>query len=175
MLDLVALILLFPLIGTAVNGLAGKRMRKETVGYIACGAIGLSFLVSILVFCGLLLLPPEGRLFEKHLFVWIESGSFRSLAALQVDPLSTVMILTVSGVGFLIHVYSIGYMHHDKGYHRYFCYLNLFTFSMLLLVLSNNFLLMFIGWEAVGLCSYLLIGFWFEKNLPQMPRKRPLL
>ncbi|OOP57353.1 MAG: NADH-quinone oxidoreductase subunit L [Candidatus Brocadia carolinensis] len=164
MLDLVALILLFPLIGTAVNGLAGKRMRKETVGYIACGAIGLSFLVSILVFCGLLLLPPEGRLFEKHLFVWIESGSFRSLAALQVDPLSTVMILTVSGVGFLIHVYSIGYMHHDKGYHRYFCYLNLFTFSMLLLVLSNNFLLMFIGWEAVGLCSYLLIGFWFEKK-----------
>lgn len=164
MLNLVSLILLFPLIGSAINGLAGKRLRKETVGYLACGAVGLSFFVSILVFCGLLLLPPEERLFEKHLFTWIESGSFRSLAALQVDPLSTLMILTVSGVGFLIHIYSIGYMHHDKGYHRYFCYLNLFTFSMLLLVLSNNFLLMFIGWEAVGLCSYLLIGFWFEKK-----------
>lgn len=164
MLNLVALILLFPLIGSAINGLAGKRLHKETVGYLACGAIGLSFLVSILVFCGLLLLPPEERLFEKHLFCWIESGSFRSAAALQVDPLSALMILIVTGVGFLIHIYSIGYMHHDKGYHRYFCYLNLFTFSMLLLVLSNNFLLMFIGWEAVGLCSYLLIGFWFEKK-----------
>lgn len=164
MLNLVALILLFPLIGTAINGLIGKRLRKENVGYIACGAIGLSFLVSLLVFCGLLLLPPEERLFEKQLFCWIESGSFKSVVGLQVDPLSTLMILVVTGVGFLIHIYSIGYMHHDKGYHRYFCYLNLFTFSMLLLVLSNNFLLMFIGWEAVGLCSYLLIGFWFEKK-----------
>jgi len=164
MLNLVALILLFPLLGTAINGLAGKRLHKKTVGYIACGTIGLSFLVSILVFCGLLLLPPDERLFEKYLFRWIESGSFQSPAALQVDPLSALMILIVTGVGFLIHIYSIGYMHHDKGYHRYFCYLNLFTFSMLLLVLSNNFLLMFIGWEAVGLCSYLLIGFWFEKK-----------
>src|SRR3989339_616076 len=164
MLNLVALVLLFPLIGTAINGLIGKRLRKETVGYVACGAIGLSFLISILVFIGLLLLPPDARLFEKQLFTWIESGSFKSAAGLQVDPLSSLMILIVTGVGFLIHVYSIGYMHHDKGYHRYFCYLNLFTFSMLLLVLSNNFLLMFIGWEAVGLCSYLLIGFWFEKK-----------
>ena len=164
MLNLVALILLFPLIGTAINGLIGKNLRKETVGYVACGAIGLSFFVSILVFIGLLLLPPDARLFEKQLFSWIESGSFKSAAGLQVDPLSTIMILVVTGVGFLIHVYSIGYMHSDKGYHRYFCYLNLFTFSMLLLVLSNNFLLMFIGWEAVGLCSYLLIGFWFEKK-----------
>lgn len=164
MLNLVALILLFPLIGAAINGLIGKRLRKETVGYIACGAIGLSLFISILVFCGLLLLPPDERLFEKHLFSWIESGSFKSAAGLQVDPLSSLMILIVTGVGFLIHIYSIGYMHTDKGYHRYFCYLNLFTFSMLLLVLGNNFLLMFIGWEAVGLCSYLLIGFWFEKK-----------
>ena len=112
------------------------------------------FLISILVFIGLLLLPPDARLLKKQLFTWIESGSFKSAAGLQVDPLSSLMILIVTGVGFLIHIYSIGYMHHDKGYHRYFCYLNLFTFSMLLLVLSNNFLLMFIGWEAVGLCSY---------------------
>lgn len=164
MLNLVALILLFPLLGAAVNGLIGKRLQKEHVGYLACGVIGLSFLVSLLVFCGLLLLPPAERLFEKELFCWIESGSFKSVVGLQVDPLSTLMILVVTGVGFLIHIYSIGYMHQDKGYHRYFSYLNLFTFSMLLLVLSNNFLLMFIGWEAVGLCSYLLIGFWFEKK-----------
>ncbi len=164
MLNLVALILLFPLMGTAINGLIGKRLGKTSVGYVACGAIGMSFFVSILVFCGLLQLPPEGRLFEKHLFCWIESGSFKAAAGLQVDPLSALMILIVTGVGFLIHIYSVGYMHHDKGYHRYFCYLNLFTFSMLLLVLGNNFLLMFIGWEAVGLCSYLLIGFWFEKK-----------
>ncbi len=164
MLNLVALILLFPVVGAAMNGLIGKRLRKETVGYIACGAIGLSFFISILVFCGLLQLPPDERLFEKQLFSWIESGSFKSAAGFQVDPLSALMILVVTGVGFLIHIYSIGYMHHDKGYHRYFCYLNLFTFSMLVLVLGNNFLLMFVGWEAVGLCSYLLIGFWFEKK-----------
>jgi len=164
MLDLVGLILLFPVAGCAINGLIGKYLKKETVGYIACGAIGLSFFISILVFCGLLLLPAEERLFEKQLFQWIESGAFQAAAGLQVDPLSAIMILVVSGVGFLIHIYSIGYMHDDKGYHRYFCYLNLFTFSMLLLVLSNNFLLMFVGWEAVGLCSYLLIGFWFEKK-----------
>ncbi|MBF8276316.1 MAG: nuoL 1 [Candidatus Brocadiaceae bacterium] len=164
MLNLISLVLLFPLIGTAINGLIGKKLRKETVGYIACGAIGMSFFVAILVFFGLLQLPPESRVFEKQLFNWIESGSFKAAAGLQVDPLSSLMILIITGVGFLIHIYSIGYMHHDKGYHRYFCYLNLFTFSMLLLVLGNNFLLMFIGWEAVGLCSYLLIGFWFEKK-----------
>jgi NADH-quinone oxidoreductase subunit L len=164
MLNTVVLVLLFPLIGTIINGLIGKNLRKETVGYIACGAVGLSFLFSIVVFFGLLRLPPDARLFEKTLFSWIESGSFKAAFALQVDPLSSLMILIVTGVGFLIHIYSIGYMHNDKGYHRYFCYLNLFTFSMLLLVLGNNFLLMFIGWEAVGLCSYLLIGFWFEKK-----------
>ena len=164
MLNLISLVLLFPIIGTAINGLFGKKLRKETVGYIACGAIGMSFFVSILVFFDLLQLPPESRIFEKQLFNWIESGSFKAAAGLQVDPLSSLMILIITGVGFLIHIYSIGYMHHDKGYHRYFCYLNLFTFSMLLLVLGNNFLLMFIGWEAVGLCSYLLIGFWFEKK-----------
>lgn len=164
MFNLVVLVLLFPLLGAAVNGLIGKRLRKETVGYIACGAIGLAFVVSVLIFCKLLSLSPDERLFEKQLFSWIESGSFQSALGLQIDPLSTLMILIVTGVGLLIHIYSIGYMHEDKSFHRYFCYLNLFTFSMLLLVLGNNFLLMFVGWEAVGLSSYLLIGFWFEKK-----------
>ncbi len=164
MFNLVVLVLLFPLLGATINGLIGKRLRKDTVGYIGCGAIGLAFFISVLVFCKLLSLPPDERIFEKHLFSWIESGSFQSALGLQIDPLSTLMILIVTGVGLLIHIYSIGYMHEDKGFHRYFCYLNLFTFSMLLLVLGNNFLLMFVGWEAVGLSSYLLIGFWFEKK-----------
>ncbi len=163
-MDLIGYVLLFPIIGTIINGLMGKRLSKSIVGFVGCAAIGLSFLVSILVFIDLLKLSPEHRLFEKEFFTWIGSGAFVAIAGLQVDPLSTVMILVVSGVGFLIHVYSIGYMHDDEGYHRYFTYLNLFTFSMLLLVLANNFLLMFIGWEGVGLCSYLLIGYWFEKK-----------
>ena len=163
-MDLIGYVLLFPIIGTIINGLFGKKLNTSLVGIIACTAIGLSFLVSILVFIDLLKLPPESRLFEKEYFLWIGSGTFKAIAGLQVDPLSTVMILVVSGVGFLIHVYSIGYMHGDDGYYRYFTYLNLFTFAMLLLVLANNFLLMFIGWEGVGLCSYLLIGYWFEKK-----------
>jgi NADH-quinone oxidoreductase subunit L len=175
MLDFVALILLFPLIGTAINGCIGKRLKKEAVGYIACGSVGLSFLVAVLVFCNLLHFSPHERLFEKQLFNWIESGSFKAAASLQIDPLSILMTLIITGVGLLIHIYSIGYMHEDKGYHRYFCYLNLFTFSMLLLVLGNNFLLMFIGWEAVGLSSYLLIGFWFEKKSASNAAKKAFI
>ena len=163
-LNLIGYVLLFPVIGTIINGLLGKRLNKSIVGFVACASVGLSFLVSILVFIDILKLAPEHRLFEKELFTWISSGAFKAVAGLQVDPLSTVMILVVSGVGFLIHVYSIGYMHDDEGFNRYFTYLNLFIFSMLLLVLANNFLLMFIGWEGVGLCSYLLIGYWFEKK-----------
>ena len=163
-LDLIGLVLIFPLIGTIINGLLGKRLNKSIVGFIGCAAIGLSFLVAVFVFLDLIKLSPDHRVFEKEYFTWIGSGAFEAIAGLQVDPLSVVMILVVSGVGFLIHVYSVGYMHDDDGYYRYFTYLNLFTFSMLLLVLANNFLLMFIGWEGVGLCSYLLIGYWFEKK-----------
>ncbi|MFV1951345.1 MAG: NADH-quinone oxidoreductase subunit L [Nitrospinota bacterium] len=164
MLNYIWLIPLFPLIGFLINGFFGKRISKNAVGYIACGAVGLSFIVAVLSFISLLQLTPEHRVFEKILYTWIDSGSFRAEAGFQLDPLSAIMILVVSGVGFVIHIYSTGYMHDDEGYPRYFSYLNLFTFSMLLLVLANNFLLMFIGWEGVGLCSYLLIGFWFEKK-----------
>lgn len=163
-LDLIGYVLLFPIIGTIINGLLGKKLSKTVVGFIGCTAIGLAFIVSFFVFVDILRLSPEHRVFEKEYFTWIGSGAFNAIAGLQVDPLSVVMILVVSGVGFLIHVYSVGYMHDDEGFYRYFTYLNLFTFSMLLLVLANNFLLMFIGWEGVGLCSYLLIGFWFEKK-----------
>ncbi|MBP1700861.1 MAG: nuoL 1, partial [Deltaproteobacteria bacterium] len=127
-------------------------------------AIGLSFLTSILIFFELIGRPPAERLFEKVIFDWVVSGSFQTVIGYQIDPLSILMALVVTGVSFFIHIYSVGYMHDDPGYTRYFTYLNLFVFMMLNLILANNFLLMFVGWEGVGLCSYLLIGFWYEKD-----------
>jgi NADH-quinone oxidoreductase subunit L len=164
MLDIVWLVLFFPLLGVVVNGLFGRLLKKKVIDIVSCGAVGASFLFSLAVFYHLLKLPAKERVFEKVLFPWIVSGDFKSFVALLIDPLSSVMILMVSGVSFLIHIYSAGYMAGDRGYSRYFAYLNLFTFSMLLLILANNYLLMYIGWEAVGLCSYLLIGFWYEKK-----------
>ncbi len=164
MLNYIYLIPLLPLIGAIINGLFGYRIGKSRVGFWACGSTGLSFAVAVFAFLDLLSLAPEHRIFEQVLFTWISSGDFVVEAGLQVDPLSGVMMLIVTGVGFLIHIYSIGYMGHEYGYPRYFSYLNLFMFSMLILVLGNNFLLMFIGWEGVGLCSYLLIGYYYEKQ-----------
>ena len=165
MFDKVWLIPLFPLIGFLINGLFGKKIKNESViGGIGTLMIFLSFLVS----CGILMqmigLPPEQRVFEKVLFPWIHSGSFKADMAFLVDPLSAVMIMVVTGVGSLIHLYSIGYMHGEEGFYRFFAYLNLFCMSMLLLVLGSNMLVMFIGWEGVGLCSYLLIGYYFHKK-----------
>ena len=164
MLDYVGWVPLLILLGFIINGLFGKLLGKRAVTWVGCGVVGLSFLLSLGILQALLSLPVESRHFEKILYTWISAGDFRAVVGFQVDPLSSVMILVVTGVGFLIHVYSVGYMHEDGGYARYFSYLNLFTFSMLILVLANNFLLMFVGWEAVGLCSYLLIGFWFERK-----------
>jgi len=158
------LIPLFPLIGFLINGLFLGRLSKKFVSFIACGAVGLSFFYSAHLFFELLSLPADARIIEEILFVWIPSGQFNVNIGFLLDPLSIVMVLVVTGVSFLIHIYSIGYMHDDPGYARYFTYLNLFVFSMLILVLADNYLLMFIGWEGVGLCSYLLIGFWFEKK-----------
>ncbi len=164
MLDYIWLIPAFPAIGFLLNGFFGKRYPKSVVGWVACSALGLSFLTSILVFFELLGMAPAERHFEKVIFDWVVSGSFQTVIGYQIDPLSILMALVVSGVSFFIHIYSVGYMHDDPGYPRYFTYLNLFVFMMLNLVLANNFLLMFVGWEGVGLCSYLLIGFWFEKD-----------
>lgn len=155
---------ILPLLGSILNGLIGFRISKTMVGTIAVGSVGLAFAMSVLAFAQFLVLPQEHRLYESVLFTWIESGSFTAQAGIQLDPLSMLWLLIVTGVGFLIHLYSIGYMHHEEGYPRYFAYLNLFMFSMLLLILGNNFLLMFIGWEGVGLCSYLLIGYYYEKK-----------
>lgn len=165
MFEYVWLIPFFPLAGFIVNGLFGKKIKNEKIiGGIGTLMIFLSFLVS----CGILLqligLEPEHRVFEKVVFPWIHSGTFKADMAFLIDPLSAIMIMVVTGVGSLIHLYSIGYMHGEEGYYRFFAYLNLFCMSMLLLVLGNNMLVMFIGWEGVGLCSYLLIGYYFHKK-----------
>ncbi|NOY88784.1 MAG: NADH-quinone oxidoreductase subunit L [FCB group bacterium] len=158
------LVPLFPLIGFLINGLLLGRLPRSMIAFIACVSVGLSFILSLFLFFGLKAMPPEIRIVEQVLFNWIIAGSFHANIGFMLDPLSAVMIMVVSGVGFLIHIYSIGYMRGDTGYGRYFAYLNLFMFSMLILVLADNFLFMFVGWEGVGLCSYLLIGFWFEKK-----------
>ena len=156
---------LFPLIGVLINGFYGKRLGERTIGIIGSGMIGLSFITALFSVFQLLRLEPESRRIASTLFTWIQAGDFIIPAALVLDPLSSVMVLVVTGVAFFIHVYSMGYMHGDKGFYRFFTYLNLFVFSMLILVLADNFALMFIGWEGVGLCSYLLIGFWFEEKI----------
>jgi NADH-quinone oxidoreductase subunit L len=164
MLNLACLVPIFPLIGSIVNGFFGLRIGKNAVGLVACGSVALSFLTVLLMFASLLFTPAEERMFEQVLFTWMAAGDFSVDFGFQIDPLSMVMMLVVTGVGFLIHVYSIGYMHEEYSYYRYFAYLNLFMFSMLLLVMGNNFLVMFIGWEGVGVCSYFLIGYYFEKK-----------
>jgi NADH-quinone oxidoreductase subunit L len=161
------LIVLFPLIGLLINGLLGRKIKSEpVVGAIGSAAVGLSFVVAAIIFVEMLGAAPDERSHVITLFTWLASGSLKVSAAYQVDQLSILMTLVVTGVGFLIHVYSIGYMHGDRGFWRFFTYLNLFIFAMLNLVLADNFLLMFLGWEGVGLCSYLLIGFWHDKKFP---------
>jgi NADH-quinone oxidoreductase subunit L len=145
MLDYLWLIPLFPLLGSAINGLQRRRMSEQAVGYIACGAVALAFLCSLMAFLALLRLPADQRMVEVVIYQWVTSGTFEAAMGLLLDPLSSIMILVVTGVGLLIHIYSMGYMHGDEGIQRYFAYLNLFVFAMLLLVLGNNFLLMFLG------------------------------
>ena len=164
MFDYVWLIPLFPAIGFVLNGFLGRRLGRRFVSWVGPSAIGLSFLTAIFIFFELIGKPVTERHFEKVIFDWVVSGSFQTVVGYQIDPLSILMALVVTGVSFFIHIYSVGYMHDDPGYPRYFTYLNLFVFMMLNLILANNFLLMFVGWEGVGLCSYLLIGFWFEKD-----------
>jgi NADH-quinone oxidoreductase subunit L len=161
--NLLWLILAPPLALAALNLFLGRRLGRLS-GVLASGAVGLSFLVSALLVFDLVRRSPEERIFTKHLFDWITVGRFSVGADLRLDALSATMILVITGVGLLIHVYAIGYMEGDPRYGRFFAYLNLFVFFMLLLVLADNYLLLYVGWEGVGLCSYLLIGFWFEKT-----------
>ncbi len=164
------LIIVFPLIGFLVLGLFGSRMKNEKlIGAVGSGTVGFSFLISLILFVQMSGVEPGLRKQSVELFTWLSTftGSASSLTvnvAYQIDQLSILMTLIVTGIGFLIHIYSIGYMHNDVGFWRFFAYMNLFIFAMLNLVLADNFLLMFLGWEGVGLCSYLLIGFWYEKK-----------
>src|SRR5437667_725362 len=173
-LDHLWLIPLFPLAGAALMLFFGKRLPNTAVSVLCVGSVGLSFLYAVGAVFQLLAADPEHRVFQKVLFEWLTPGPMQMTGGHAIrfvadwgyllDPLSCVMVLVVTGVGFLIHVYSIGYMGHEGGYYRFFGYMNLFIFSMLTLVLANNMLLMFVGWEGVGLCSYLLIGFYFLKK-----------
>src|SRR3989441_10105845 len=158
------LVPVMPLLGAAANGVFGKRLSKALITSIAVGSVALSFLIAVREFLVMLRLPESELPILRDYFTWIQAGRFQAQFGFMLDHLSALMILIVTGVGFLIHVYSAGYMSHDAGFYRYFAYLNLFVFFMLTLVLANNYLLMFVGWEGVGLCSYLLIGFWFTRK-----------
>lgn len=164
MYNLVWLIPLLPVLGFLIIGLFGKKLRNETlIGIIGSGTVGIGFIIAFSMFLKMLSQPLESP-YVLHLYRWIAAGNFSIDIAYQVDQLTVLYTMIVTGVGFLIHVYSIGYMHGDRGFFRFFAYLNLFIFMMLNLVLSNNFLLTFLGWEGVGLCSYLLIGFWYDRK-----------
>ena len=162
-IDHFPLILLFPLLGVLVNAVLGKRLSLRASGGLASLMVFLSFAVAVQGFLALRGATGEASRQVFTLWEWIASGDLRVDFSLLLDPLSSLMILVVTGVGLLIHIYSIGYMAHDRDYPRFFAYLNLFTLAMLLLVLGDNFLVLFVGWEGVGLCSYLLIGFWYER------------
>lgn len=165
MRELIYLTVLLPLAGFLINGIFGSRIKNEKViGTIGSGVIGISFLIALGAFFETLALPVEQRQLIVTLFTWLDVGGLNVSFAYQVDQLSLVMALIVTGVGFVIHVYSIGYMHGDKGFWRFFAYLNLFIFAMMNLILADNFVLLFLGWEGVGLCSYLLIGFWYDRK-----------
>jgi NADH-quinone oxidoreductase subunit L len=164
MTEIFWLIPFIPAASTFILAVFGKKLPKKYVSFQACFAVFASFIIAVISLIGLVQAGRESYPIVKNLFSWINSGSFNANLSFQLDPLSIVMALVVTGVGFLIHVYSVGYMAKDKGYTRYFTYLNLFTFAMLVLVMASNVVLMFVGWEGVGLCSYLLIGFWFEKH-----------
>jgi NADH-quinone oxidoreductase subunit L len=158
-IDLVWLVPLIPLIGFLINGLGRNTLSKNLIGLIGSGVIFISFIISVAIFFALG--ADANKSHEVFLFDWISAGHLHIPLSFLVDPLSSLMLLIITGVGFLIHVYSAGYMHDDDGFGKFFSYLNLFIFFMLLLVLGSNYIVMFIGWEGVGLCSYLLIGFWY--------------
>ncbi|UOF00429.1 NADH-quinone oxidoreductase subunit L [Bdellovibrio reynosensis] len=158
---LMALVILTPFVGFLINGLRYKKHSANLAGTIATIAVGISFICSIILVADLISLPEETRKIAVSFFDWMAIDKLKVSAGFVIDQISAIMILVITGVGTLIHLFSIGYMHHDKGAAKYFSYLNLFIFNMLLLVLGDNLLVMFVGWEGVGLCSYLLIGFWF--------------
>lgn len=164
MLQAAFLIPALPLVGFAVLVIAGRRLGDPKAGWVATGAVSLSFVTSLVTFVGLLSRSGAQRSFTQTFYSWIPVGGLQVKVAILVDPLSMTMALFVTGISALIHLYSIGYMRHDEQFSKFFIYLNLFVFSMLVLVLANNFLVSFLGWEGVGACSYFLVAFWFERD-----------
>lgn len=164
MLHAAFLIVVVPLVGFFILLVGGRRLGNPWAGWLATGVVGVAFADAIVTFVALALRSGAHRVFVQSLFDWLPVGGFNADVALRLDPLSMVMALFVTGVSTVIHLYSIGYMGHDEGFSKFFLYLNLFVFSMLILVLSDNFVLTFVGWEGVGACSYWLIGFWFERS-----------
>ncbi len=165
---LALLVLLIPLAGFLVNALVGRLIPRMVVGWVGAGSIGLAFVLALATLAQVL----GGHQADTTYFTWWASGDFNVPFNLYVDALSTLMILVITGVGFMIHAYSIGYMGEDPGFSRFFAYMNLFVFSMLLLVLAGNFVWLIIGWAGVGLCSYLLIGFWYERTSAVMAARK---
>ena len=161
---LIGLVPVLPLLGFLIISVANKRLSHGIVSYIACGSVLVSFIISILLFTQLIAQPADQRFFHVVVMDWIATGNLSINFSFLIDPLSSIMLLIITGVGFLIHIYSIGYMRDDVGFNKFFSYLNLFVFFMLMLVMGSNYLVMFVGWEGVGLCSYLLIGFWFKNQ-----------
>ena len=172
LLDLAWVIPVIPAFGAVVLLLFGKRIGEPRAGWLATGLMALTFIASVITFLALLSLEPEARHNVSNGFTWLQSGGFKVDFRFLVDPLSTTMILFITGVGTLIHLYAIGYMHGDPRFSRFFAYMNLFAAAMLVLVLGSSFLLTFLGWEGVGLCSYLLVSFWFERNRAAVAGKK---
>lgn len=154
------LIPFLPLAAFVVNILFGRRFIKSKAHWVAVAGVGASWVISVSTLFEVI----GGKVYNVDLYSWIASGGFKASVGFLVDPLTAVMLIVVTTVSTLVHIYSIGYMHGDKGYYRFFSYLSLFTFSMLMLVMANNFIQLYFGWEAVGLCSYFLIGYWYEKK-----------
>ena len=159
--NLIYAIVLLPLIGFLINGLFGKNLPKIVVGSLATAAVFASFCIAVSLFLNF---DSESPAVVVKAFEWFRVNGVQINFGFQIDQLSLMMVMIITGIGSLIHLYSIGYMSHDKGFYKFFTYLNLFIFSMLLLVMGSNYMILFIGWEGVGLCSYLLIGFWYTNE-----------
>jgi len=175
LLELVGVVPLLPLFGAVVLLLFGRRIGEPRAGWLATGLMGLAFVWSLVMLAALLALPAEARSQVSVVWTWLPADQLRVDMGFLADPLSVTWILLVTGVGTLIHLYAIGYMHGDPHFSRFFAYFNLFAASMLLLVLANNYLLTFLGWEGVGLCSYLLISFWNQRNAAAVAGKKAFI
>src|SRR5579872_6589686 len=175
MINLTAWVLLFPLLGFIILGLTGRVMSRTAILTVAWGACGLAFLCAAISFLSMLGTPVNSRNSDQILYTWVVSGDFQLSFGLLFDQLSGIMLLVVTGVGLLIHIYSAGYMKGDDGFWRFFSFLNFFIFAMVLLVSADNFLFLLVGWGLVGLASFLLIGFWYQRPSAVAAAKKALM